>query len=132
MTGSFLARATRTRLMGVALAAGSLGLTACSSDELLQVVDPDIVDPSTVSNAAGATALRAGALARFSAATSGGESLFLYSGLLADEFRSSDTFSQRGETDQRRVQTSNANINTALRCVHQARVSALQAAQGLA
>src|SRR5688500_18667374 len=123
MTGSFLARATRTRLMGVALAAGSLGLAACSSDELLKVVDPDIVDPSTVSNAAGAAALRAGALARFSTATSGGESLFLFSGLLADEFRSSDTFSQRDETDQRRIQVSNGNVIGALRNAHGARVS---------
>src|SRR5687768_16427315 len=121
MTGSFLARATRTRLMGVALAAGSLGLTARSSDQLLQVVDPDIVDPSTVSNAGGATALRAGALARFSAATSGGESLFLYSGLLADEFRSSDTFSQRDGTDQRRILVSNANFFGTLRTAHGAR-----------
>ena len=107
-------------------------LTACSPDDILKVTDPDIIDPSSVSDAAGASSLRVGALARFNAATSGGESMFLYSGLLADEFRSSDTFSQRDETDQRRVQTSNANINTALRGVHQARVAALQAAQGLA
>jgi hypothetical protein len=131
MTRFFLARPTRTRLASVAIAAGALGLGACSADELLQVTDPDIVDPSTVSNAAGATALRAGALARFSTSTSGGESLFLYGGLLADEFRSSDTFSQRDETDQRRIQVSNGNINGALRNAHGARVSAMQAFDAL-
>lgn len=131
MTRSIFARVTGTRLMRVAVATGSLGLAACSSDELLKVVDPDIVDPSTVSNAAGATALRAGALARFSAATSGGESLFLFSGLLADEFRSSDTFAQRDETDQRRIQVSNGNVIGTLRTAHGARVSAMQAAIAL-
>ncbi len=112
--------------------AGIALLAACSPDDLLTVTDPDIIDPSAVRDTAGASALRVGAIARFNIATSGAESMFLYSGLLADEFRSSDTFSQRDETDQRRVQTSNANINTALRDVNRARVSALQAAQGLA
>jgi hypothetical protein len=131
MTRFLLARITRTRLASVVFAAGALGLGACSPDEILEVVDPDIVDPTTISNAAGANALRAGALARFNTATSGAESLFLYGGLLADEFRSSDTFSQRDETDQRRIQLSNANIQGALRNAHGARVSALQAAEAL-
>ena len=105
---------------------------ACSTDDILSVTDPDIIDPVAVRDAAGAAALRIGAIARFNTATSGAESMFLYSGLLSDEFRSSDTFSQRDETDQRRVQTSNANINTAYRDQHRARVSAMQAAEGLA
>ncbi len=36
--------------------------------------------------------------------------MWLYGGLLTDEWKSSDTFSQRNETDQRSVQTNNANI----------------------
>ena len=105
---------------------------ACSPDDILRVTDPDLIPPEAAEDALGAAALRIGALARFSRATSGAESMFLYSGLLSDEFRSSDTFSQRDETDQRRVQVTNANINTALRDVHRARLSAVQAAEGLA
>ena len=104
---------------------------ACSPDSILEVTDPDIIDPAAVGDAAGAAALRIGALARFNTTTTGSESMFLYSGLLGDEFRSSDTFVQRDETDQRRVQESNANVNTAYRDVHRARVAALQAAEGL-
>ena len=105
---------------------------ACSSGDILDVTDPDVIDPSAVSNATGAAALRIGALARFNTATSGAESMFLFSGLMADEFRSSDTFSQRNETDRRSVQNTNANVNTAYRDQHRARVSAMQAAVGLA
>jgi hypothetical protein len=121
------------RPAGMAVRVAILAMAlACSPDDILEVTDPDVIDPSAVRDAPGAAALRIGALARFNTTTSGGESMFLYSGLLADEFRSSDTFSQRNETDQRRVQTSNANINTAYRDVHRARVSAMQAAVGLA
>jgi hypothetical protein len=119
------------RYRPVLLATVAVMAAACSPDEILKVTDPDVIEPSAVSDAAGAAALRIGAIARLNIATSGGESMFLYSGLLTDEFRSSDTFAQRDETDQRRVQESNANVNTALRDVHRARVSAMQAAQAL-
>ena len=36
--------------------------------------------------------------------------MWLYGGLLTDEWKSSDTFSQRNETDQRTIQTNNANM----------------------
>ncbi len=47
--------------------------------------------------------------------------MWLYGGLLTDEWKSSDTFSQRNETDQRSVQTNNANIQGAYTTVQQAR-----------
>jgi hypothetical protein len=119
------------RALATALVVGGAGFAGCSADEVLEVKDPDIIDPSSISDAAGAAALRIGALARFNRSTSGGESFFLWGGLLADEFRSSDTFSQRDETDQRRVLLSNGNVTTALRDAHGARVSALQAAEAL-
>src|SRR5262249_25180576 len=46
---------------------------------------------------------------------------WLYGGLLADEWKSSDTFTQRNETDQRSIQTSNANITTAYNNLQQTR-----------
>ena len=119
---------------GVAIALGVAAATACNPDEILQVTDPDIIDPSAVNDSAGAEALRIGALARFNAATSGSngsENLFILGGTLADEFRSSDTFVQRDETDQRNVVTANANVNTAYRDAQRARLSAAQAFRGL-
>jgi hypothetical protein len=73
-----------------------------------------------------------GALAALNVATTGtavtgGESFFLYGGLLADEWRSSDTFTQRDETDKRTVQTSNANIDQGIRDIHRARFAAQRA-----
>jgi hypothetical protein len=113
-------------------AGAAVGLQACNSDGILKVTDPDIINPQDVNSADGAIALQAGAVGRFASATTayaGGnaETVFLLGGLLADEWRSSDTFSQRDETDKRLVQTSNANNTTANRNLLRARVAALQA-----
>jgi hypothetical protein len=120
-----------TRVVMILGLTGFVALSGCSPDELLDVTDPDIINPADVRSAEGAEALRIGALARLNQATSGGESLLLLGGLLADEYRSGDTFTQRNEIDQRSVQTSNANLNTAYRVLHRARVTALQAANAL-
>src|SRR5688572_27715769 len=84
----------------IALVLGAGAATACDPNEILQVTDPDIIDPAAVNDSAGAEALRIGALARFNAATggsNGSENLLILGGTLADEFRSSDTFVQRDE-----------------------------------
>jgi hypothetical protein len=126
-------RQLRRGLRALALAA-MLPAAACSDvDNILEVTDPDIIDPGNVSSAAGANAVRLGALSRFIGATSGdnggssGETLWLYSGLLADEFRSGDTFNQRDQTDQRAITYENANIENGYTYAHRARVSAIQA-----
>lgn len=120
-------RAGRTLL----LALGGTTILGCSPDKILEVVDPDIINPAAVTDAAGAAALRIGALARFNSSTSGNENLIGLTGVMTDEMRSSDTFTQRNETDQRRVQTSNANLTSAQRDAHGARISAIQAATAL-
>src|SRR3954469_8724783 len=71
-------------------------------NSLLDAVDPDIIDPSSVQSPAGAVAVRNGALSRLRVATadctgtcgSGNESSWIFGGLLADEFASSSTFVQ--------------------------------------
>ena len=123
---------TRARRWCTALGAFGAGAVlvaqlGCSPDEILDVTDPDIVEPAAARSPEGADAARIGALTRLNIATSGGESFFMYGGLLADEWRSGDTFTQRDETDKRTVQTSNANINTGLRDLHRARLGALNA-----
>ena len=123
---------TRHLLPAAALALGALtGLAACNSSDVLQVTDPDIINPSDVESAAGAAAVRVGAIARLTAATSGGttdsEGLFLLSGLLADEWNNGDAFIARQEVDQRVITTSNTFLTDVDRNLQRARLSAAQA-----
>lgn len=130
MTYRDLGRQLRRSAGAIAVLA-VLSLTACNLDKFLNLTDPDIIDPNDLTSPAGAEAERIGALSRLNQATSGNESFFLYGGLLGDEWRSGDTFIQRNETDQRSVATNNANIETALRILNRARVSAFQAHEAL-
>ena len=91
------------------------------NDELLQPQNPGIIDPAATNSPAAAAGLRTGALGQLKNRTAGGESVWLYGGLLADEWKSSDTFTQRNETDQRSIQTSNGNITTAYNNLQQTR-----------
>lgn len=131
MNAYTITRAAGARLRSAALLA-LLGTAACSPDEILSVTDPDVVNAAEVRSADGANGVRIGALSRLNAATSGGESLFLLGGLLADEYRSGDTFTQRNETDQRNVGYINANVSDAMRFTQRARVAAQQAIDLLA
>jgi hypothetical protein len=106
----------------LALASVSLIASACNvKQELLEPQNPGLVDPSTLNSPDAADALRIGALGSLRNVTAGSESLWMYGGLLTDEWKSSDTFLQRNETDQRAIQTNNANINTAYNAIQQSR-----------
>lgn len=126
-TGSTSRRAARAAAPLLALAAAVLPMSACS--DLLEVETPDIINPDDVRSAAGADAVRIGALARFNAATTGTESLFLLGGLFADEFMSGDTFIDRQQIDQRSMVARNTFLATANRNIHRARLSAEQAVE---
>jgi hypothetical protein len=102
-------------------------MAACSPSELLDVETPDIIDPSDVESPAGANAVRLGALARFTQATTGTESLLLLGGLFADEWVNGDTFTDRHGIDQRSINPANTFLTTATRNLHRARLSAAQA-----
>ena len=108
----------RTAVAAVLLA----GLACSAADGLLEVEDPDIINPANLNSASAATALAAGVALRLSQATSGGESLFLFGGLLADEWRSGDTFEQRNTTDQRSLIPENSFLAGQLRNLMRIRV----------
>ena len=92
-------------------AAAALALVAgCSTDDLLKVEDPDIIDAGQTQSAEGALGLANGGLAAFRDITAGSESTWLFGGLLADEWATSSTFPQNDETDQRRIQTNNGQV----------------------
>ncbi len=108
---------------------GIAGITACDTvkTNLLEAIDPSVINPTSVQSAAGATAVRNGALARLRAATADDESTWLFGGLLVDEWASSSTFVQNDETDQRSIQLNNSTVNGDLRALYRVRTSANQA-----
>jgi hypothetical protein len=109
--------------------AGALGLLAigaCSiQDSLLEQQQPQIIKPGDVQNVTGALATYNGALGRLRTSLNGGdnntESIWNFAGLLSDEFKVSDTFSQRIDADQRTTQPADAVVTTIYQKVQQSR-----------
>lgn len=104
------------------LCATTLGASACSTDDLLRVEAPEIIEPGSVVGATGAQALRAGIVARLASITIGGEGLWFFGGLLTDEWRGSDTFVQRNTTDQRTITEENSFLSGQYRAINRVRV----------
>jgi hypothetical protein len=119
-------RARWVAVGGATTAALTLGCRN-PQDSLLEADDPDIITPESANSPEGAEALRVGAMGRLQSITAGGENAWLLGGLLVDEWKSSDTFSQRNETDERKVQDNNGNVINMWRATHRARISARQA-----
>jgi hypothetical protein len=119
------------RVLGATAALSALTVAAGCRDTLLKVTDPDIIDPSNLASPDGAEGQRVGAIARFKLSTALDESSWFYGGLLVDEWKSADTFTQRDETDGRNVTVENSLVTVAYRRIHQARIQAYQAMQGL-
>jgi hypothetical protein len=130
-TYRFLGR--RSRALSAAAAALALSLTACqtANDRLLGVTDPDIINPNDIVNADGAVALANGTIGTFRSITGGGESTWLFGGLLADEWSTSSTFIQNDETDQRVIQDFNSSITGMLRQLYRTRTRANEAIEAL-
>lgn len=124
---------SRRRRLAARLALLLVGLTASAcTDRLLQVTDPDIINPSDVQSADGAEAVRIGTLSRLTtmtaAAPANAEGVWFMGGLLADEWVSGDTFYQRDETDKRSITApyDNSIITAGYRYIHRTRISADQ------
>jgi len=118
----------------LAAALGAFSLAACGgTDALLQVTDPDIINPNDVRSVDGAEAVRIGALSRLTtmtaAAPGNAEGVWFMGGLLADEWVSGDTFYQRDETDKRLIRDpfDNSIITAGYRYIHRTRIAANQA-----
>lgn len=110
-------------LMSAALVAGCSSVT----DSLLEVEDPDLINPENTNSSAGAIAVANGTLGRLNDVTVAQESTWLFGGLLADEWGTSSTFIQNDEADWRKVQTNNGSINTQSRRLYRVRTAANQA-----
>lgn len=107
----------------------AMGAAACDTNELLNVVDPDIVTPSNVVGEKGAELYWAGAVGLFANAfSSGGGGQVVYSGMIADEFHLSGTFPTRNEVDRREMDDRNGTLLGQYRTYHRARVGTKNAA----
>src|SRR3989441_2337539 len=109
----------------------ALPVLACT-DTLLNVTDPDIVQAAN--SATAATGLLNGAVLRLAQAvsgTQGPDALFMFGGLLTDEWRSGDTFIQRNTQDQRIWDPTNTFNAGPYRNLNRVRTQAALAVDGL-
>jgi hypothetical protein len=108
------------------LATACMTLAACSTTEILDVEDPDVINPGAVTSPAGADALYAGAIGEFSVAivgdNGGTEGQILVSGSFGDELINSETFPTRLEYELRAIDVRNGTLTTIFRQLHRARV----------
>jgi hypothetical protein len=115
-------------LMAIAL----LGAAACNTDDLLEVIDPDLVTPDNVQGEPGASLFWAGALGQFGEAFSNsGGGMAVYGGMMSDEFHLSGTFPTRNQVDRREIDERNGTMLGQYRNLHQARVGLENAADKL-
>ena len=121
----------RRSLATVAVAIVAALAQGCDTS-LLEVTDPDIIlDANTK---AGALALRNGVYLRLSQAVNGiqgPDAIFVFSGLITDEWRSGDTFVQRNNQDQRVFQPENTFNATPFRALNRVRVEGGAAVRAL-
>lgn len=116
---------------GLVLAA--LTLSACSG--LLDVKDPDVINPGDVQNPDGAIASYNGAIGDFAFANDGdngaNEGQILVSGVFTDEYIDVETFPTRIEYDSRAINEKNGTLTTVFFNLAKARVALEGAATAL-
>jgi starch-binding outer membrane protein, SusD/RagB family len=120
---------SRSRLVATSVLVLATGLAACHgsvTDALLYTTIPTVINPSSVQSAAGADAVRLGALGRLRTATGGGESSWLFGGLLGDEWTTSSTFIQNDEADERAITITNSTTTSEFAALARVRTDANQ------
>lgn len=126
----------RSALRAATLVLGAAAMfTACDTQSLLEVGEPEFASPGSLRNAKGLPTLIAGALSDMQVAYSGagGDSYLSVVSLITDELHSSGTFTTRTATDQRdQFPTAQGNTSDgAYSSLHQARRSLRDAADAV-
>lgn len=124
------------RMTGRTVGRGLLALllvtgAACSTDKILKVDRPDIIDPSGLNNANGVSALYAGVIGDFSSTNASTLGVIGLSGLMSDEIRFGATPPEIRQADQRAAPESNTLLGAMYRQVQQLRGQADRAAAAL-
>ena len=122
------------RLLPILAMAATLPLAACDLDRLLDVTDPEVATPGSLTGKEALPTILAGALGDFAVAFTGSnggnpqgvgsEGLVNFSGLLADEFQNTETFTDRIDIDSRQIQEDNGSLDAVTLSAHRARASA--------
>ncbi|MGQ0647865.1 MAG: hypothetical protein ACT4P7_09855 [Gemmatimonadaceae bacterium] len=115
-----------TRALMYAVVASAVFGCGSVTDSLLEVQDPDLIQPENARSEPGAVAVANGALGRLRDVTAGAESTWLFGGLLVDEWGTSSTFIQNDEADWRKIQDNNGSVQTQLRRLYRVRTAANQ------
>ena len=128
-----LSSSARSRAYAVAAFALAATAAGCKKDSLLQVTDPDVLNPGAFETPAGATPLRIGVIADFVTAFDGGTDSFVtITGNLADELLASDTFDGRLTVNARKSVENNNEMDAVYRAMQRARTGAARAVSILA
>ena len=120
----------KTFLKSTVLGVGMImAASACNFGDLLDVDDPDVATPGSLTGEDALPVLLAGAFGDFQLAYSGDnagvtEGLVNLGGLLADEFAIAESFPTRVPIDRRDIDNVNTTLNTAYSYVHRARAAA--------
>lgn len=123
-------RGTTGRPVRLTVLALIVALSACSTDKILQVTDPDVARPSAFVSASAIPALYAGAVGSFGTAfdgPAGDWQQVQMSASLSDEFVNTETFPTRIETDQRAQTITNTSLGPLFLTINQARAAAERA-----
>lgn len=116
--------AAAARLAAAVAAATAAGLAGCTTDAL-EVTSPDVITPDAVNNAAGATAVRNGAVRDFTVVYSGTQDGFIVAtGNMADEINATDTFFDRLLPNERNTDRNLPVQDTYYTNLHRARAGA--------
>lgn len=105
---------------------GTAAVTLTACEDVLDVVDPDLVTPESISQP---ELYWAGAIGDFQQAVDGGGGVNPYVGLFTDEFHLSGTFPTRIEIDERNISTTNGTFDNVYSDLQHARNSAQNAAE---
>jgi len=114
-----------------ALAIAALALTGCSSDRVLKVDRPDIIDPAGLNNPAGVTALHAGVIGDLAAYMDGAVGVNAAVGLFTDELRFGATPPEIKQFDTRSLIEQNTLLWAVYQSIQQLRGQANRAAEAL-
>src|SRR5688572_141722 len=114
-----------------ALVITAIALTGCSTDRILQVDRPDIIDPTGLNNPAGVTALYAGVIGDLAAYLDAAVGVNAAVGLFTDELRFGATPPEIKQFDTRSLIEQNTLLWAVYRNIQQLRGQADRAAEAL-
>ena len=114
-----------------ALVIAAIALTGCSTDKVLQVDRPDIIDPTGLNNPAGVTALHAGVIGDLAAYQDGAVGTNAAVGLFTDEIQFGATPPEIKQFDTRSLIEQNTLLWAIYRNLQQLRGQANRAADAL-